>query len=61
VRPGLTGWAQVNGLRGEIKNLSDMKRRVRYDLDYIQYWSPELDLRIVFRTIWLVFRDHEAY
>lgn len=61
VRPGLTGWAQVNGLRGEIKNLSDMKRRVRYDLDYIQNWSPELDLRIVFRTVWLVFRDHEAY
>lgn len=61
VRPGITGLAQVNGLRGEIRDVDNMARRVRYDLTYIQNWSPALDLRILFQTAWIVFRDHEAY
>lgn len=61
VKPGMTGWAQVNGLRGETKDVEDMQRRVQYDLDYIQRWSPELDMRIVAKTVWIIFQDHEAY
>ncbi|TDR94149.1 undecaprenyl-phosphate glucose phosphotransferase [Enterovirga rhinocerotis] len=51
VRPGITGWAQVNGLRGETDTEDKMRRRVEYDLYYIDNWSPMLDLRILFRTI----------
>ena len=61
VRPGLTGLAQVNGLRGETRELGDMQRRVEYDLRYIRNWSPGLDLSIIARTAWLVFRDQSAY
>lgn len=61
VKPGMTGWAQVHGLRGETRDIEDMKRRVQYDLDYIQRWSPELDVRIVLKTLYIIFRDHEAY
>ncbi|GAB3679152.1 undecaprenyl-phosphate glucose phosphotransferase [Salinisphaera aquimarina] len=61
VKPGLTGLAQVNGLRGEIRDLDNMTRRIKYDLDYIQRWSPALDMRIIIQTVWIIFRDHEAY
>lgn len=47
VRPGITGWAQVNGLRGD----TSIERRVEHDLWYIRNWSPVLDARIVLRTI----------
>ncbi len=61
VRPGITGWAQVNGLRGETETLEKMKRRVEYDLDYLRHWSLGLDLSIVLRTIGIVWRDRNAY
>lgn len=61
VRPGITGWAQVNGERGETRDVADMERRVQLDIDYIQRWSPELDVRIILRTIAMVFRDEKAY
>jgi putative colanic acid biosysnthesis UDP-glucose lipid carrier transferase len=61
VRPGITGWAQVNGLRGETDTVDKMKRRVEYDLDYLRHWSLGLDLRILFRTLSLVWRDRNAY
>ena len=61
VRPGLTGLAQVNGLRGEIHELDCMERRVDYDLRYIRTWSPGLDVYIILRTIALIFRDRAAY
>lgn len=50
IKPGITGWAQVNGLRGE-RDLTRVKMRVGYDLWYINNWSLLLDLKIMFRTI----------
>jgi putative colanic acid biosysnthesis UDP-glucose lipid carrier transferase len=61
VRPGITGWAQVNGLRGETSTVDKMNRRVQYDLDYLKNWSLGLDLRILVRTVVLVARDRNAY
>ena len=61
VRPGMTGWAQVNGLRGETDTVEKMRRRIEYDIDYMNNWSVWLDLRILMRTIVLVFRDERAY
>lgn len=61
VKPGLTGWAQVHGLRGETAQLERMEERIRYDLEYIRNWSPLLDLRIVFMTVLMIFRDRNAY
>ncbi|TFY99985.1 undecaprenyl-phosphate glucose phosphotransferase [Ramlibacter rhizophilus] len=61
VKPGITGWAQVNGYRGETDSLEKMEGRIRYDLDYLRNWSLRLDLYIIFRTIRLVFRDSSAY
>jgi putative colanic acid biosynthesis UDP-glucose lipid carrier transferase len=61
VRPGITGWAQVNGLRGETDTVEKMQRRVEYDLEYLRNWSLRLDLNILFRTARLVLRDRNAY
>ncbi len=61
VRPGITGWAQVNGLRGETQSLERMQARVRLDLEYLRRWSLALDLAIIVRTVRLVFRDSAAY
>lgn len=61
VKPGITGWAQVNGLRGETDTLEKMQRRVEYDRYYIIYWSLTLDLKILFKTVWIVLWDKNAY
>ena len=61
VRPGITGWAQVNGYRGETETLDKMQARIDYDLDYLRNWSLQLDLFIVLKTIRLVFKDSAAY
>lgn len=61
VLPGITGWAQVNGLRGETDTLDKMKRRIEHDLFYIDHWSPLLDLRILALTLRIGFRDPNAY
>jgi putative colanic acid biosynthesis UDP-glucose lipid carrier transferase len=61
VRPGITGWAQVNGFRGETESLDKMKRRVEYDLHYLRNWSLGLDITILLRTVRLVVRDSNAY
>lgn len=61
VLPGVTGWAQINGLRGEIESPEDMARRIEFDLDYIRYWSPALDLKIILLTIPRMLRDPAAY
>jgi Undecaprenyl-phosphate glucose phosphotransferase len=61
VKPGLTGWAQVNGYRGETRQVEQMKRRVDYDLWYINNWSPWLDLRIVMQTVLVTLRQDAAY
>jgi putative colanic acid biosysnthesis UDP-glucose lipid carrier transferase len=61
VKPGITGWAQVNGFRGETDSLEKMEGRIRCDLDYLRNWSLRLDLVIIFKTIRLVFKDASAY
>ena len=61
VKPGITGWAQVNGFRGETDTLEKMDRRVDYDLWYIDNWSLWLDLRIIFLTIFKGFINRNAY
>jgi lipopolysaccharide/colanic/teichoic acid biosynthesis glycosyltransferase len=61
VKSGITGWAQVNGLRGEAETLARMQERVRYDLHYIENWSLLLDLRIILRTLLVGFSHPNAY
>ncbi len=60
VKPGITGWAQVNRARGETARLEQMQQRVEFDVWYINNWSLVLDLRILFRTCHEVLK-HEAY
>jgi putative colanic acid biosysnthesis UDP-glucose lipid carrier transferase len=61
VKPGITGWAQVHGLRGETETIEKMQARVEYDLEYLRNWSLGLDLQIIARTIKVVFFDEAAY
>jgi putative colanic acid biosynthesis UDP-glucose lipid carrier transferase len=61
VLPGITGLAQVNGCRGETSQLHEMQARVNFDLDYLRYWSPMLDIKIILLTLLKVFRDDKAY
>ena len=61
VKPGITGWAQVNGHRGETDTIEKMQARVEYDLEYLRNWSLGLDLQIIVRTVRLVFFDRHAY
>jgi len=61
VKPGITGWAQVNGLRGETKELEKMQARIELDLNYLQNWSIWFDLWIIMRTVWVVLRRDNAY
>ncbi len=61
VKPGITGWAQVNGLRGETETLAKMEQRVRYDLYYIEHWSLAFDIRIILRTLFVGFSHPNAY
>jgi len=60
-KPGLTGYAQVNGFRGEIRDTRYMSDRVAADNSYIEEWSPALDLAILVRTVPLIFSDPRAY
>jgi Undecaprenyl-phosphate glucose phosphotransferase len=61
VKPGITGWAQVNGWRGETDTVEQIVKRVEYDLYYIEHWSILLDLRIILRTILGGFTGHHAF
>lgn len=62
VRPGITGLAQISGFRGEIKNYSDIENRVRYDVFYINNWSFFLDIKIIIKTFFNVFKvEEKAY
>jgi putative colanic acid biosynthesis UDP-glucose lipid carrier transferase len=61
VKPGITGWAQVNGLRGETETLDKMKARIDHDLDYLRNWSLHLDLYIIAKTVWVALRGDHAY
>ena len=61
VKPGITGWAQVHGYRGETRTVEDMRRRIEFDLHYIDNWSLALDLRILLRTPLTGFVHDNAY
>jgi lipopolysaccharide/colanic/teichoic acid biosynthesis glycosyltransferase len=63
VKPGLTGWAAINGYRGGTKDLELMKKRVEHDISYIENWSFLFDLKIILRTVWqmITFRIPNAY
>ena len=61
VKPGITGWAQVNGFRGETDTLEKMQSRVEYDLEYLRNWTLRLDLQIIARSIRFLFFDKKAY
>jgi putative colanic acid biosynthesis UDP-glucose lipid carrier transferase len=61
VKPGITGWAQVNGFRGETEQLEKMQSRIEYDHYYLQHWSIWLDMWIILRTVWTVLRRDNAY
>lgn len=58
-KPGITGWAQVNGYRGETRELIDMKKRVEYDIWYIENWSFLMDIKIIWLTVWNMIRGEE--
>lgn len=61
VKPGITGWAQVNGWRGETDTLEKMERRIEFDLAYMRSWSLWLDMKIIWLTIWHGFSGKNAY
>jgi putative colanic acid biosynthesis UDP-glucose lipid carrier transferase len=61
VKPGITGWAQVNGCRGETDSVDKMQKRIEYDLEYLRRWSLGFDLLIVFKTALIVLRRTNAY
>jgi putative colanic acid biosynthesis UDP-glucose lipid carrier transferase len=59
LKPGITGWAQVNGFRGEITELRHIQKRVEYDLWYLENWRLSLDIKIMFLTVYNVFKGEE--
>ena len=61
VKPGITGWAQVNGMRGETETLDKMEARIQYDLDYLRSWSLWLDIWIILKTVKVVLQRHNAH
>lgn len=61
VKPGITGWAQINGWRGETETIDKMEKRVEFDLDYLRNWSVFLDLKIVLLTVFKGFTGKNVY
>jgi putative colanic acid biosynthesis UDP-glucose lipid carrier transferase len=61
VKPGITGWAQINDLRGEVQELEEMSRRVKHDLYYIEHWSLWFDVRIILATVLKIFFSKKAW
>ena len=61
VKPGITGWAQINGYRGETDTIDKMEGRVIYDIAYLKRWSLWMDVTIIFKTLKLVVKDSQAY
>ena len=61
VKPGITGWAQVHGCRGETRTVDAMRRRVEYDLWYVRHCNVLLDLEILFRTVLEILRPRNAH
>jgi len=61
VKPGITGWAQVNGFRGETETVESMQKRIDYDIEYLKKWTLGLDIKIILKTVLLIFKDSKAY
>ena len=61
VKPGITGWAQINGWRGETDTLNKMEKRIEFDLEYIRKWSILFDIKIIFMTVFKGFVHKNAY
>jgi putative colanic acid biosynthesis UDP-glucose lipid carrier transferase len=62
LKPGISGWAQVNGYRGEIKEESQLRKRIDHDIWYMENWSIWLDLKIIWMTMYITFKgDKNAY
>ena len=61
VKPGITGWAQVNGFRGETETVESMQQRIDYDIEYLKKWTLGLDIKIILKTVILIFKDTKAY
>jgi putative colanic acid biosynthesis UDP-glucose lipid carrier transferase len=61
VKPGITGWAQVSGYRGETDTIDKMEKRIEYDLEYLRNWSLGFDLWIIVKTVLVVLNDKKAY
>jgi lipopolysaccharide/colanic/teichoic acid biosynthesis glycosyltransferase len=61
MKPGITGWAQVNGWRGETETTEQMRRRLEYDLVYIANWSLLLDIKVLLMTVPVVVRGTNAF
>jgi putative colanic acid biosynthesis UDP-glucose lipid carrier transferase len=59
LKPGITGWAQINGYRGETKNLEDIQGRIEHDIWYMENWSFWTDVKIVFLTAYNVVKGEE--
>jgi lipopolysaccharide/colanic/teichoic acid biosynthesis glycosyltransferase len=61
VKPGITGWAQIRGHRGETPTVQSMKERIDHDIWYVDNWSPSLDAYIILHTVGEVVRSRNAY
>ena len=61
VKPGITGWAQVNGYRGETETIDKMEKRIEYDIEYLRNWSLSLDFWIIVKTALIILKDRNAY
>ncbi|EGQ7757688.1 undecaprenyl-phosphate glucose phosphotransferase [Vibrio vulnificus] len=61
IKPGITGWAQINGYRGETETVDKMEKRIQYDIQYMQNWSLWLDIKIIFMTVFKGFVSETAY
>ena len=61
IKPGITGWAQINGWRGETDSLIKMEKRVEFDLEYMKNWSVWFDIKILILTLVRGFRSKHAY
>jgi lipopolysaccharide/colanic/teichoic acid biosynthesis glycosyltransferase len=61
VRPGITGWAQINGWRGETDTREKLEQRVKHDLEYIDRWSLMFDIMIILKTPFALLKNENAY
>ena len=61
VKPGITGWAQINGCRGRLDTIDELIRRIHFDIYYINNWSVLFDAKIILRSVIHIFKDEDAF